>query len=586
MPASTTFSALPRIQVDGAPLADQAKAHVQEVVVDHSLQFPDMFHIVLMDPMRTALEDAGLEVGSRVSITVVPIEGTAGETLITGEVTSIEGMYGPHGAHVVVRGYDHSHRLHRGRVTHAYKNVKDSDIVRTVCQRTGLQPGDIQDSGTVHDHVTQANLSDFDFLKARAREIGFEMTVMDGKVHFTSPVQSGEGPGQGRLGSDDPLQLVLGQSLIEFRPRVTASEQVDHVQVRGWDPTQKKVLVGTAPAATESVKLPSDPATVARKFGGPSFVACDRPLATQREVDAAAKAIADQIASAFAEAEGVARGNQRLKAGLPISISMVGAPFCGKYTLTHTRHVFAPHHEYLTHFTVSGRQERSLLGLISMGGTNGSASAGGPPVTGVVIAQVTNNEDPNQLGRVKLSFPWLSEDYESDWARVAHLGAGPSSGAAWLPEVGDEVLVAFEFGEVRRPYVVGGLWNGSDKPTHLEGIFDHGRLKQRGFVSRRGHKVLFLDDAQKSGITLLSSDGKLKVNLDETGGQIEISCQGKVKVSSMESMTLESQQDIAIRAQTGISIESQAQLSLKGEVGLTASSSAETAISGAIVKIN
>jgi phage protein D len=585
MPA-TTFSALPLLEIDGAPLAEEVKGQVQEVVVDQSLQLPDMFHIVLMDPRQTVLESARLEVGTRVKIATVPIEGAVGETLITGEVTSIEGIYGPHGAHVVVRGYDHSHRLHRGRLTTAYKNVKDSDIVRTVCRRTGLTVGDIQDSGTVHDHVTQANLSDLDFLKGRAREIGFELTVIDAKLHFTRPVQSAQGPGEGHLGSDDPLQLVLGQNLVEFRPRVTASEQVNQVQVRGWDPTQKRVLVGTASAATESVKLPSDPVGLAQKFGGPGYVAGDRPLATQREVDAAAQAIADQIASAFAEADGVARGNQKLKAGLPISISMVGAPFCGKYTLTHTRHVFAPHHEYLTHFTVSGRQERSLLGLVSMGSTNGSASGGGPPVTGVVIAQVTNNDDPSRLGRVKLRFPWLSDDYESDWARVAHLGAGPSSGAVFLPEVGDEVLVAFEFGEVRRPYVVGGLWNGEDRPTHLDGIFDHGKLKHRGFVSRRGHQVLLYDDPSKSGIALLSSDGKLKVELDETGGQIVISCQGKVKVSSMESMTLESQQDIAIRAQTGITIESQAQLSLRGQAGLAAESSAETAISGAIVKIN
>ena len=585
MPAST-YSSLPRIQVDGQVLDTQVAAHVQEVVVDQSLHLPDMFHIVLMDPTRNVLGEARVKIGTRVTISAVPIEGAGGDVLIAGEVTSMEGMYGAHGAHVVVRGYDASHRLHRGRTTEVYKNAKDSDIVRKVCQRNNLQPGDIDDSGIVYDHVSQANLSDFDFLKARAREIGYEMAVLDGKVHFTRPIRSAQAPEEGHLGSDNPLQLVLGQNLVEFRPRVTASEQVAEVHVRGWDPAQKKVVVARAPATTQSVKLSTEPAELSRTFGGPNFVAVDRPLATQREVDSAAAAIAEQIASAFAEGDGVARGNQKLKAGLPVSISMVGEPFCGKYTLTHTRHVFATHHEYLTHFTISGRQERSLLGLVSMGSTNGSASGGGPPIDGVVIAQVTGNDDPSKLGRVKLRFPWLSDDYESDWARVAHLGAGPDSGAIFLPEVGDEVLVAFEFGEVRRPYVVGGLWNGEDKPTHLSGIFDNGKLKRRGFVSRKGHQLLLHDDPGKSGITLTSSDGKLKVDLDETGGQIQISCQGKVKLSSMESMTLESQQDIAMRAQTGISIESQAQLSLKGEAGLTAGSSGNTAISGAVVQIN
>ena len=189
-------------------------------------------------------------------------------------------------------------------------------------------------------------------------------------------------------------------------------------------------------------------------FGSPVYVAVDRPLSSQGAVDAAAASIAEQIGSAFAEADGVARGNPKLKAGTPVSVSVVAEDFAGGYTLTHTRHVF-DHEGYRTEFVVSGRQERSILGLT--GASAGTGSAGGPPSTGSSSAIVTNNDDPDKLGRVKLKFPWLADTYESDWARLVQLGAGPNSGAVFLPEVNDEVLVAFEFGDIRRPYVLGGV---------------------------------------------------------------------------------------------------------------------------------
>src|SRR5205823_1678256 len=150
------------------------------------------------------------------------------------------------------------------------------------------------------------NLSDWDFLKARAREIGFEISVADGKLSFRRPRDAGEGPEPGDYYASDPLQMVWGRDLVEFRPRLTAASQVTEVQVRGWDPANKQALIGAADAATKSAQLDVSPADLAGQFGSRTFVACDRPLGAQAEVDAAAGAFAEQIASAFAEAEGVA----------------------------------------------------------------------------------------------------------------------------------------------------------------------------------------------------------------------------------------------------------------------------------------
>ena len=85
-------------------------------------------------------------------------------------------------------------------------------------------------------------------------------------------------------------------------------------------------------------------------------------------------------------------------------------------------------------------------------------------VEGVATAIVTNNKDPEKWGRVKLQYTWREDKQESDWARVASSGAGKDRGTLWTPEVGDEVLVAFDKGNVDHPFVLSALWNGKDTP--------------------------------------------------------------------------------------------------------------------------
>lgn len=196
--------------------------------------------------------------------------------------------------------------------------------------------------------------------------------------------------------------------------------------------------------------------------------------------------------------------------------------------------------------------------------------AGRSPIYGVVVGIVTQNDDPEKLGRVKVKFPWLSDSDESDWARVTMLGAGPNAGAVFIPEVSDEVLVAFEQGDIRRPFVIGGLWNGQDKPNLGDGCFDQGKVKRNGFVSRKGHKFVFFEDQSKSGVALITSDGKIKVSLNETNSEIHIKCEGKVLIKSQGDMNL----------------ESAGSLTLKGDGGVKLNSSGTVEVQGSQVKLN
>lgn len=552
---SDEYAAKPAVQVDGVTLAEEFELRLERTVVDDHVFLPDMFALQFRDPDRDLLEKAGLEIGKSVRILAAPQGKEASDLLVSGEVTALEADFDESGSRTVVRGYDHSHRLHRGRRTETYRNVTDADIVRIVAQRAGLEVGHVDETATVHRHVSQPNLSDWGFLAARAREIGYAISVADGKLELRRPVEAGQAPESGDLTSEDPLQLVLGHDLLSFRPRLTSAEQVGEVAVRGWDAERKEVVVGTAQGATVSATLALDPGDLASKFGDPSYVVVDRPFSTQNEVDAAAKAFAEEIASAFAQAEGTARGNPKLKAGTAISIGLTGRTFEGLYTITSSQHVFDPA-GYRTHLLVSGRHVRSLLALTTSGARNGTGSGEPAPIAGVVTAQVTSVSDSQDRGRVKVRFPWLSDTYESDWVRVVQLGAGKERGSVILPEVNDEVIVAFEHGDVRRPYVLGGLHNGVDIPKLGEGFVDRGtgEVRRRGFVSRKGHTLVFDDGSEGEGITLITGGDGLRITLDKSKAAIEVSSNGDVTIDADAEVSINCRR-LKLAAQSGIDID-------------------------------
>ncbi len=567
------FSQQLEVEIDGGPLDPAAEALLEAVVTDDSTHVPDMVVLTFRDVERTVLETARIRIGSTIRIRATPIGGSEPMSIFDGEVTSLEGEYTEAGTLAIVRGYDPSHRLFRGGHTTTYLGMKDSDIAGDVARRAGLRVGTIDDSGPVHDHVSQHNQTDMAFLRGRAAEIGFEVGVRDGTFEFRRPQRSTEGPAEGDFESDDPLQLVFGRDLLEFRPRVTSSGQVSRVQVRGWDPGAKEGVVGEADATTTSTDVRDTPADLAAVFGNPVLVATERPLRTQAAVDAAAQALAEVVGGVAVEAEGIARGNPRIKPDAAVSVSVVGEPFAGRYLVTAATHRF-DRQGYRTRFVVSGRTERSLLGLTGGNGHDGHLGR----VEGVVCALVTNNDDPDRLGRVKLKFPWLSDDYESDWSRLATPGAGPDSGVTFLPQVNDEVLVAFEQGEIQRPYVLGGLWNGVDKPRLGDGLVDNGAINRRGIVSRRGHRFVLFDGQGDSGIALLTSDDRLSIALHETGTEIHVRSDGTILI--------EGTRDITVKSSANVSVEASGTLTLKGQGGVTITSSGVVDIDGSVIQLN
>lgn len=205
-------------------------------------------------------------------------------------------------------------------------------------------------------------------------------------------------------------------------------------------------------------------------------------------------------------------------------------------------------------------KDELLRGMLARPGEDGA-------YFGVVIGVVSNNRDPDGMHRVRVRFPWLNDADESNWARVACAMAGDGRGAYFLPEVGDEVLVAFEHGCAEFPYVLGGLWNGRDRPPEDNG---DGENNFRCLKSRSGHLIRLGDRAGQETIEIVDKTGNNRIVFSASDNRIVIEAQG----------------DIELTSRTGQVKISAIGIELEAKAGVTISASTTVAVRGALVDLN
>lgn len=190
-------------------------------------------------------------------------------------------------------------------------------------------------------------------------------------------------------------------------------------------------------------------------------------------------------------------------------------------------------------------------------------------IQGVIVGIVTNNQDPDDLCRVKVKFPGICDDDESNWARVVTFMGGPERGALFLPEVDDEVLVAFEGGDINKPYVIGALWNGVDKPPANN---SNGENNLRLIQSRSGH-IIKLDDTDGSEkIEIIDSSGNNLVTIDTAANKITVSSAGDMDLLAQDGkltidageVEIKSGGDANFKAAGTIEIKADGEANMKG----------------------
>lgn len=531
------------ITVDGNALPTALYGRLSLVQVDESVQLPDAFALHFDDPHFELFDQDRFRIGTRIQI-AFRAEGDP-VVVTTGEVTAIAVEQGVTGRHeLVVSGLDRTHRLARGPKVRTFQRMTESDVATRIAGEHGLDT-DVDRAGETRDYLLQAAETDYAFLRRLSRRIGFDLWVAGDTLHFKRAPAAREAP----------PALRWGGNLQHFSVRFASAEHCDEVTVRAWNPLDKRAIVGrstTRDPGSDAPAVEQMAAASRRAFGRVTRSAGQLPVTDQAEADALAAALLLRASGAEVVLRGEAAGNPLLAAGAEVRLEQVGERLAGKYRITSVRHVYGAHRPYTTQFECGGKDASDLADLL---GPRGEHTAWGS----LVIGLVTNTNDPDKVGRVKVRFPTLSDDDESTWARLVTPGGGPRRGLQWLPEVGDEVLVGFELDDHRRPVVLGGLWSRQDKPPQ-DGTAKDGRTTARILASRTDHR-LTLTDEPKGAVQLTVGGSDSRLHLEQASS--DLTGEDKLRVDA-KTVTVHGAQKLVLDAPE-IEIKATGTLTLSGK---------------------
>jgi phage protein D len=625
MPA-VTYIAQATLKIDGKPVTQKLLEDVLQIVVEESLHLPGMFTLTLRNdyfPARTEenpwLYDDTFKFGKSIEIVLISSPTEASEfdmgnevSLLKGEITAIEAHFTPESqAPIIIRGYDISHRLHRGRYNRSFQNQTDTDVVKKIIGEVGITAGTIDDTGGPYGfgdpvgYIFQENQTNMEFLRERASRHGFELFVQDGKLNFRKP------------SAKTSLDLKWLREINSFKVRVSSAEQVDSVEVRGWNYQSKQAIVSTKSSQTQDVITSTDRGkgkTASAEFkDSPKMIVANQPISNSQESDAIAQALYNELSGEFVQADARAIGNPELRPGKTVRLNDLGK-YSGKYYVTETRHIWTPK-TYVTEFGVRGLRDNDLFAMLS-------PQPRLQPGQTLLVGIVTNNKDPKKWSRVRVKFPTLTEEHESDWARVVAIGAGANRGFDCLPEVNDEVLVGFEHGDIHRPFVIGGVWNGKDAPpANVDRSVVDGKVRLRTFKTRTGHILQFVEEDKETskkgvyldtvyGHKLYCNDSEKKIelktsanhqivlddqnkkiqlqttsghlcNLDDPARKITLSSIGEIEITAPQKITLKVGGSTIEMTMANITLKTGGNTIELGPAGINASAAAMMTVKGA-----
>jgi phage protein D/phage baseplate assembly protein gpV len=533
------------VLIAGSPASPEMRALIVEVRVQDTVSLPSSAIVRFSDPEMTLIDDSKLAIGKEIEVKFSELAGRSMTSVFKGEIVALEPNFSETGLEMLVRAYDKSHRLQRGRAVKTYQQVTATDIVKQLCSEAGI-PGDVESTTPQYEFFMRKGETPREVIARFEREYNYRFWLADGKYNFKKAAVSGAA-----------IPLKLRENLIAFRPRASAAEVSTEVAVRGWDPKKKAAIVGTGtPTQTAATTGGFTPNTARSAFSEAKVFTGSRVVDTAGEANDLAKALAGRKADTVVEAEGTTFGNPKIRAATKVKIENVGTRFAGEYVVSSVSHTYSSKTGYKTHFRISGAATRGLLDLMR------------PPERrdwsqNLVVGVVTNNNDPESTGRVRVKFPSLSDQEESAWARIASVSAGDARGLMMLPQVNEEVIVGFENGDPRRPIVVGSLFNGKDKPGD-----DLIQNKDGSFALLSNEQALM---HTKKDMTF-KSDKKMVIEVTEDQS---------VKAKSIAS---ETQQGAKLKSGTTYEIEAGSSMTIKG-VSVTVEASASLTLKGATVDV-
>lgn len=492
--------------------------------------------------------------------TKVTISQPDGGTLFKGTVTGVDLEQRPGSApQLVVVADDDAYKLTRGTRTTTYLQGTYTQALTTLGGTVGITM-QVQESTLTMEYLLQSG-SDLDFLNAVADRLGYAWWV-DGDSLIVKPLALGA----------SVATLTLGEDLFEFGVRASGLRP-SMVSVHGWSPDQQNDVTDQNTAATAGtppnfISAYTGDSPSSQLSPAPTALTEPRPL-TADEAKMVATARYGDATSAAIVARGYGFVNSAVKPGVTITVNDAG-PASGNYLVTEVEHIY-DRAGFLTRFVSGSRRPAGLVDVLGPGSPDP-----GFQMPGLVVGVVTDNNDPDTAGRVKVRYTGVGAPVESPWARVVTLGGGAARGAVFNPEVNDEVLVGFEHGDTRRPVVIGGLFSKQNTLPTANDYVAEGKVNFRRIASRKNHLVEFADGEEPTQQHILLQLGtathKLRLGADrcdlevEEGKGLTIKAgSAKFDISSAGDVTIEGN-NINITGQMGVTVKAGTTATLKGEV--------------------
>ncbi|MEZ4492818.1 MAG: VgrG-related protein [Dehalococcoidia bacterium] len=570
MPSARNDLTLFQMMVAGSDVTPDTYADIISIRVESRLDMAAQAIVELVDNRLAHLSGTMFDIGKALKVRMTGVGSQSLADLFDGEITALEPCLDAQGsASLRIEATTRVHRLYSGAKSRTWSNSKDSDVFRTIAGEHGLS-SDIESTPETFDHISQAGQTDWEFISERARRIGYLAFVSANKLYVKKPDYS----------AGASVELKWGENLREFRPRATAAIQPSSVEVSYWDMNGKRAQTGTNEATNAIPSVGLNGSTLANSYSREATRLVRWPAVSQTDANAVAAGARAALWSGLIQAEGVCEGTPALVAGGKVSVSNIGSKFGGDYILSQVRHV-RDVDGYRTEFEVRGLRSESFSDLVAGGvAEDGFGSSRRWP--GVVPGVVSDSNDPEGLGRVKVAFAWLANDYVSNWARIAVPMAGNERGVWFAPEVNDEVLVAFEHGDIGSPYVVGFLYNGQDKPPQNAVV--GGTVNERVIVTTSGHQIILRDQSGNEAIEIIDKTGSNKVTIDSSSGLITVEGTD-IEVKASNNIKLEGT-NVEIKANANFKVEASANIDLKANAQLNAQASGPVAVKGAVINLN
>jgi len=552
---------VPMIKLGGSDAPEAWYEGLVEMRVEVGFRVPARA-VLRFDDADYALADSEkAKLGDKVEITVrrATDQGSvADDVVFRGEITGMDiESVDRDGAELVLVAHDRGYRLGRGRKPLTYVKAGVADLVQQIAARHGMTARADSLPGVI-DHLMQVD-TDLALLDQLADQTGCDWWVDDEVLRFT---RRNEGPH-----ANEQVDLALGQNLVRLSVRATALHP-DEVVVQGWDRDLQEPIRSSVPKPTWTPGFPQAFANGGRSLGGSAPLhRGGAPVQDKASADRLAQSLTDEVVDAAVKVEGTAIGASNLKLGCKVKVDHAG-PSCGTYRVTAVEHVFRRHLE--TRFTAGPRRPTTLVDTV------GSAPLASTDVRrqGLRLATVTNRNDPEHQGRVKVLYKGVADDHESDWARVAMPGSGPDRGLVVLPEVNDEVVVGFEAEGSGQPIVLGGMYSKRTLPAK-----DTSAVAPRRWTSKRGYFVELKDGdspaEQHVLLRLEGSDHQLRIGKDKVELVAPAGVPLALRVGSSSSLEFDGNGNITLK---GVNIKVEAQGSLTATAGSTASLTANTTL--------